>query len=176
MSAAPASLSVWVNDNTVCVKIVGRATFNCSVDFKALIQGLWDRGARRFQLDLTNCVLMDSTFLGVLAGFGMRTGAPASPETVLELLNPNARIADLLDNLGVAQFFKVIHCPPPPMEKMAAVERPSTSPDRREISRTCLEAHQTLMSVNPENVAKFKDVARFLAEDLQRSSETDSQP
>jgi hypothetical protein len=29
-----------------------------------------------------------------------------------------------------------------------------------------LEAHQTLMAVNPENVIRFKDVTLFLAEDL----------
>ena len=39
---------------------------------------------------------------------------------------------------------------------------------RAEISRTCLEAHQTLMGLNPANVAKFKDVAQFLAEDVKR--------
>jgi len=32
---------------------------------------------------------------------------------------------------------------------------------------TSLEAHQTLMALNPENVARFKDVTQFLAEDLE---------
>jgi len=34
------------------------------------------------------------------------------------------------------------------------------------LTRACLEAHETLMAINPENVARFKDVAMFLAEDL----------
>jgi hypothetical protein len=42
----------------------------------------------------------------------------------------------------------------------------SINPSHEQITRTCLEAHQTLMSMNPENVARFKDVAQFLAEDL----------
>jgi hypothetical protein len=37
-----------------------------------------------------------------------------------------------------------------------------------ELARTCLEAHRTLMGIKPENVAKFKDVAQFLAEDVKR--------
>jgi hypothetical protein len=43
-----------------------------------------------------------------------------------------------------------------------------------------LEAHQTLMRVNPENIPKFKNVTEFLVEDLknlkpgERSSSSDS--
>jgi hypothetical protein len=39
---------------------------------------------------------------------------------------------------------------------------------REEISRTCLEAHLTLMDINPDNVPRFKEVAKFLAEDLEK--------
>ena len=42
----------------------------------------------------------------------------------------------------------------------------SINPTHEEITRTSLEAHQTLMAMNPENVARFKDVTQFLAEDL----------
>jgi hypothetical protein len=37
-----------------------------------------------------------------------------------------------------------------------------------EVARTCLEAHRTLMELNPGNAQKFKDVAQFLAEDVKR--------
>jgi anti-anti-sigma regulatory factor len=68
MSSPAANLSVWVGDQVVCVKISGRASFNCSVDFRTLLTTLWRQGRNRFVLDLTKCQLMDSTFLGVLAG------------------------------------------------------------------------------------------------------------
>ena len=42
----------------------------------------------------------------------------------------------------------------------------SINPTHKEITSTSLEAHQTLMAVNPENVNRFKDVTKFLAEDL----------
>jgi hypothetical protein len=41
-------------------------------------------------------------------------------------------------------------------------------PSKEEVTRACLEAHQTLMQLSPENAAKFKDVAAFLAEDLKK--------
>jgi hypothetical protein len=36
------------------------------------------------------------------------------------------------------------------------VEQPATNVDRKEVSRTCLEAHKLLMNLNPANVSKFR--------------------
>jgi hypothetical protein len=44
----------------------------------------------------------------------------------------------------------------------------STQADKRALTEVSLEAHKLLMEVNPDNVPKFKDVAQFLAEDLER--------
>ena len=162
----------------VCIRIAGRASFNSSVDFKTLVTSLYQKGYPRFVLDLTDCLLMDSTFLGVLAGLGLKFGAARNgdPYPCLELLNPNPRILDLLENLGVSHLFKIVNGAEPAIEKMAAVETTPAIPDRKEISRTCLEAHQTLMNLNPNNIPKFKDVAQFLADDLKKMEEAERQP
>jgi hypothetical protein len=73
---------------------------------------------------------------------------------------------DMLDNLGVSHLFKTVSEPLPGSERLNQVVQPPCNPDRKEISRTCLEAHKLLMEINPANVAKFKDVTRFLEEDL----------
>jgi anti-sigma B factor antagonist len=173
MKTPSSSLSVWVGDHEACIKIAGRASFNSSVDFKTLINSLSQRGYYSFVLDLTDCLLMDSTFLGVLAGLGLKFGAGPNNQShpTMELLNPNARILDLLENLGVSHLFQVrngVGC-----REMAPVESPPANADRKEVSRTCLEAHQTLMEINPANVPRFKDVAQFLAEDLKKMEEGD---
>ena len=75
-----ANLSVLVGKNFVCIKIAGRANFASSPDFKTLLSELAKKEFCHFIIDLSECVLMDSTFLGVLAGFGMKLnpqGAPA---------------------------------------------------------------------------------------------------
>ena len=46
----------------------------------------------------------------------------------------------------------------------------AAAPSRVEMSRNCLEAHEILMAINPDNIPKFKDVAKFLAEDLKKAS------
>jgi anti-anti-sigma regulatory factor len=174
MSVPGASVSVWVGDKLACVKITGRANFNCSMDFKTFMHSLWDKGHRRFVLDLTDCLLMDSTFLGILAGFGQKVTAAAqeNPPGRVELVNVNARITDLLDNLGITPFFSFVKGDAVCSDRMRALEPSAASSDRKEVCRLSLEAHQTLMAINPANVPKFKDVTKFLAEDLQRMNQT----
>lgn len=170
MATMPANLFVAVQDEIAFIKVAGRANFAASVNFKSLVVELQDRGYRRFVLELSECVTMDSTFLGVLAGFALKLAdSPAQNDSIsLQLLNPSQRVTDLLDNLGIAHLFAVVQ-----NEKLAArtyQEAPQDegTPTRQEISETCLEAHQTLMAINPDNIPRFKDVAQFLAEDLKK--------
>lgn len=169
MSVPAANLSVWVGEKVVVIKIAGRASFTSSVDFKTLVYGLRAKGHNRFILDLSECLLMDSTFLGVLAGMGLKFNDSSNGEVAsIELLQPNERISDLLENLGVAQLFKVIKASSACRDNLTPVGPTPRQADSTEVTRTCLEAHQTLMDINPANIPKFKDVAQFLAEDLKR--------
>jgi anti-sigma B factor antagonist len=163
-------MSVSVGETCACVKIAGRANFTSSIDFKTLIQELLQKGYTYFVLDLAECTLMDSTFLGVLAGFGLKTYGPQAdniPRTI-ELFNPNARIAELLENLGVLHLFKLVQGEVILPEKTEPQSHTPGAPSREEVTRTCLEAHRTLMNIHPDNVPRFKDVAAFLAEDLKK--------
>jgi anti-anti-sigma regulatory factor len=170
MSNGTASLSVWVGDGLVCVKIAGRASFQCSVDFKTLINKLREQGHKRFVLEVSECQLMDSTFLGVLAGLGLKFSEERNgrDSASLELLNPNDRIFDLIENLGINHLFHFHKGAAPAAGELSPVGNPAGGPDRRETTRTCLEAHRLLMEINPANVAKFKDVTNFLEEDLKK--------
>jgi anti-anti-sigma regulatory factor len=176
MGKAPSVISVAVVGHTAFIKIPGRANFTSSVDFKTLVCELRGRGVDHYVLDLGECVTMDSTFLGVLAGLALRYAdgkedGKNDDKLRLDLLNPNPRIADLLDSLGVVHLFNVFHQDAPCTAIFEPVENDRPEPSRLEMSRTCLEAHELLMRINPENVPKFKDVAKFLAEDLRKQSE-----
>jgi len=168
MSAPAAKLSVCVGDRCACVKIQGRATFASSIDFAAVVTRLQDRGCTHFLIELSECSLMDSTFLGVLAGIGLKLprneSDPDSPG--LELHNANARITELLENIGVLHLFKTSEGPPISSEALEPCAEPSARVSRADLTRTCLRAHQLLMTLNSENVARFKDVTKYLAEEL----------
>jgi hypothetical protein len=100
----------------------------------------------------------------VLAGFGMKLN-PAG-EKGIELYGANARVAELLENLGALHLFTVVNGPLQLPGEVTTRTQETSNPTHEEITRTSLAAHQTLMEVNPDNVARFKDVTQFLAEDL----------
>lgn len=178
MSASAATLLVFVSDKLACIRILGRANFTSSLDFKTLVQELLRKDYKCFVLDLTDCVLMDSTFLGVLAGFGLKMNAghdEAANGHSIELMNPNPRIAELLENLGVLHLFAVITQPGAqlPADCAEQAQAAALTPTREEVVSNCLEAHKILMDIDPANVPKFKEVTQFLAEDLKKLKSLD---
>jgi anti-anti-sigma factor len=168
MPNAPASLMVAAPGEQACLKVIGRATFALGPDLRGLLYGLHQRDYRRFLLDLTQCACMDSTFLGVLAGFVRQVVETGDGRGEIRLVNPNPRVRELLDNLGVFSLFQVDEIQGGVAADYVAVA--VTAPSKLELARTALEAHQTLMAIAPNNIPKFKDVARFLAEDVRRFS------
>jgi anti-anti-sigma factor len=157
-----ARLQVAVTEGIACIKVSGPANFAAGVDFKTVVNQSCEQGGRVLLLDLTDCVNMDSTFLGILMSMTNRLDR-------IELLNPSERIIDLLDSLGVMELLTVGTGENPfEMRGAKLQETESTNADKRALTEASLEAHKLLMKINPENVPKFKDVAKFLEEDLKK--------
>lgn len=168
MNLAPAKILVSVGNRTVRLRITGRANFACGPDFKSLVTGLHDKGYRHFVIEMSDCVLMDSTFLGLLCGLALKVRNGESGEAGVELLNPSPRVADILESLGVSDVVKLVNSVPGTENGTETTAHCCTPHSREEVAQTSLEAHETLMALSPENAAKFKDVAQFLAEDLKK--------
>jgi anti-anti-sigma regulatory factor len=169
MNKPSAKMLVAKLDGAFCIKICGRANFTSSLDLKKLANELVARD-ERVLFDLSECEHMDSTFLGGLAGMGLQLCDRArrrSPDPV-ELVNPKPRIVDLLENVGVSHLFKITTDAAPLNGEFQPVAPNGNNAGPAEMTRSCLEAHKTLMAINPENVPKFKDVAEFLSEDLKK--------
>jgi len=166
MSTPSAKMQVMVGEQFACIRIIGRANFTSSVDFKTLIDELRQKGCICFVLDLSECALMDSTFLGVLAGLGLKlsSGNGDRDRHGVELFNPNPRITELLETLGVLHLFRITQGSFAPEAPTQPLPHTPANPSKAEVTRTCLEAHQTLIALSPANAARFKDVAQFLAE------------
>lgn len=167
MNVPTAKLMVLIGEHFACVKVAGRANFATSVDFKTVLAGLESKGYPVIVIELSDCSLMDSTFLGVLAAFGVKLNPTEADcvKQVIELRNANERLLELLENLGVLHLFKICQGELPDCREVAS---DACNPSREALTRASLEAHQTLMEINPANVSRFKDVTKFLAEDLER--------
>lgn len=183
-SPSSAKLLVLVSGQWACIKIVGRANFASSIDFKSLISTLEKQHYDCFLLDLTECMLMDSTFLGNLAGFGLEMNGPSNgngsasangnghpARHPVELLNPNARIMELLDSLGMSHLFTIINGTftlPKNCSSMEVPEMPT--PSRDDLKTNCAQAHEILMALDPANIERFKDVQIFLREQQSKNT------
>ena len=148
------------------IKVVGRGSFQNSGCLKAFYQQLLKEGVHRFVVDLEACTYLDSTFLGILLGLGLKLKDAGNG--LLHILNASTRNLELLKNLGLDRLINIDDS----RVKMNGVaqsnleEMPCPVPTRVEASPTILEAHVNLMEFDPRNVPKFKDVVEFLREDL----------
>src|SRR5260221_4146233 len=148
------------------IKVVGRGSFQNSGCLKAFYQQLLKEGMRRFIVDLEACTYLDSTFLGILLGLGLKLKDGGSG--LLHILNASPRNLELLRNLGLDRLIQIDS----PRAKLNGVaehhlkEVDCPVPTRAEAAPTILEAHEALMEFDPRNIPKFKDVVEFLREDL----------
>lgn len=167
MTPSSSKVLVLVDPPTAYVRCIGRAAVERARDFKALVQRLDREGIRRFCLDLTECKLMDSTFSGVLAALATELGnegqrGPGEDCRRFVLVNPNERVRDLLDNLGVLPLVTVLNSAEHVLGPGVGLELENGPESREETARCCLEAHQFLMALEPRNVAKFRELTRVL--------------
>jgi anti-anti-sigma regulatory factor len=149
----------------VWVRVEGKGSFLNSTGLKEFGKEMINRGYREFVVDLKNCPVMDSTFMGTLAGVALRLRELG--QGTLRAVNLNERNHDLLANLGLDQLFTIgISLSEPPHAEPAQQPLKTAAPDRKEQARTMLEAHEAVIEANPTNAAKFKDVLEFLKQDL----------
>ena len=90
--SVPAAKPVYLVDassDPVVVRVDGRACFQNSGCLRDFISELLRQGRRRFVLDLQNCVSMDSTFLGVLAGAALGLIAGGLGHALWQRMNPS---------------------------------------------------------------------------------------
>ena len=66
------SIQVGVSGPAVWVRVEGKGSFLNSGNFKQFVREMVDRGYREFVVDLVDCVMMDSTFMGTMAGLALR--------------------------------------------------------------------------------------------------------
>jgi anti-anti-sigma regulatory factor len=160
------------------VKVVGRGSFQNSGCLKAFYQQLLKDGVSRFVVDLGACTYLDSTFLGILLGLGLKLKDAGNG--LLHILNANTRNLELLKNLGLDRLIHISAAADVSaaqgvnhlngVKEESLKEMPCPVPTRAEAAPTILEAHEALMEFDPRNVPKFKDVVEFLREDLGQSA------
>jgi anti-sigma B factor antagonist len=167
---SPTSILVGVTNRGVHVKVEGKGSFQSSPALKEFSKQMLERGYRSFVVDLQGCPVMDSTFMGTLAGIALRLREFGNGALLVR--NANERNTDLLRNLGLNNLFDVESKAPETTESVvAAAPLDADQPIGRIDQAECMiEAHEALVDADPENLARFKDVLEYLKQDLRAGS------
>ena len=156
-------------DDILFIRVIGRGSFKVAAPMKQFIATACDKhSVKTVVLDLAECIGMDSTFMGVLAGL---SGRLKKTDHSLELINLSEKNAHLLATLGVDQilaFYSHAHGHDVPKPQTASLATDPAS--RKEMAETALQAHQNLVQISAENKPRFKRVIELLKEDVDRLS------
>lgn len=164
---AETSIRVGIAQGAVWVRVEGKGNFQNSTALKDFAREMLARGHSRFVFDLLSCPMMDSTFMGTLAGIALKLQAQSS-EGKVEVVNLNDRTRSLLSNLGLDQLLDLQATGQVGVEvSLASDALLLKKEDKKEQAQTMLDAHQAVVDANPLNEAKFKDVLEYLRQDLE---------
>ena len=157
-----ADLLIAHNKGVYNIKVEGRANFEYGLplrDFAKNLEGEFEK----ISIDLKSCTGMDSTFMGVLAMIGLKSRKIGA---VVEIINADANNRHLLIGLGLEKLFVFVDRQD--IQENVEWQQSESGQDRMATAETVVEAHQTLMNVDQNNVPKFEKVVEFAQEDLDK--------
>jgi anti-anti-sigma regulatory factor len=179
-------IAVGTKGAEVYVRVSGRGTFQNGQPLRRFAQEMIDHGRAQFVIDLAECAGMDSTFLGVLAGIGLRLNQNAGMGSVC-IINAGARNTELLQTLGLDRLFDIKAADAGRLEhgatgEVAYQQLPDTNIggqtgplSKHDTADLMLEAHDNLIRADQKNLTKFKDLTQFLRENVARRTPTEPQ-
>jgi anti-anti-sigma regulatory factor len=162
---------------TLAIRLVGRGSFKISPALKRFIHQVVGAGnVQQILIDMTDCIGMDSTFMGMLAGLSgfLRKQGSIS----LKLVYLSEKNQKLLSTLGVDRVVAYSSSATPEEEALLSSIQAATPlledelpSDKLDAVRTALEAHQSLADISEENQTRFRSVLELLQEDLNTLSQ-----
>lgn len=151
----------------VWVRIVGRGSFKMGPALKAFASGAIRNGGRRLVVELADCLVMDSTCIGILTGLAMQLKTMGG---AVELRHANGKNRESLATMGLDGLFDMPTVSDPDAMTMPPLRRLETGLDAA-TAESILAAHQSLIAAAPENQARFNDVVTQLKEEIQYEHE-----
>ena len=128
-----------------------------------------EQGVLRYVVDLEECSLIDSTFMGTLCSHTLKLSARGGRTDVI---NANERNRTALRKLGLHKLMALdAEQDTWARERLLVAENLShpirpVAMDREAKTEICLEAHEALVKANVDNLPLFKDVIQYLKMEL----------
>ena len=159
-----ANIMIARDSDSCSIKVVGRATFECSSPIKNFADNIVSGVIKIITIDLKECTWMDSTFMGTLATLGIHA---KKASIVVNILNSSDKNIKLLRELGIYKlFFYDSVAPKTKSNAWEDITGNRLQKNKKIMAETVLHAHETLMDVDKKNINKFKKVVELVKEDL----------
>jgi anti-anti-sigma regulatory factor len=158
------------------IRVEGRGSFKICPPMKQFIHQVINTGsADRILIEMSDCSGMDSTFMGVVAGIACYI--KSKPDFSFRLINVSEKNKKLLVTLGVDRVVDYSLSASEEEQELlnqltGSAQALETDPSSTlETAKTTLEAHETLVEINPDNLSKFKSVLEYLSDDVRNLSD-----
>lgn len=168
------ALMVAVKPPCAVVIVRGRGTFKVAPALKKFGGTAIEGGCNLLVVDMRDCIGMDSTFMGIVGGLAMRLRKEKAG--ALAMANLSSKNKSLLATLGLDRCVKTEGAEADLAAFLGNANLARLDPsgtDRNLTTQTMLDAHHTLVSISPDNLAKFKDVIAYLQDEMNRVREKD---
>lgn len=166
-------LLVAIQGPTALVRVRGRGSFKTAPALREFGHAAVARGCERIILDMDECIGMDSTFMGVMAGLCMQLKTENAGAMVV--MNLSQKTMVLLETLGIDQLLQMHMAGTLPDSLKAHLSTivdlsklDISNRDKKLTLETMLTAHEDLISISSDNLPKFKDVMSYLSKELRQ--------
>ncbi|MEM9399737.1 MAG: hypothetical protein AAF984_05970 [Verrucomicrobiota bacterium] len=146
------------------IKVIGKGCFKNARYVKIFNQKAAELGISQIVFDLQECIHMDSTFMGILAGMALEAQKTKSP--IPKIYHINHKNLELLQTLGIDRLLDIRDDDMEEMRENGHIDlnKKIGKLSEDEISESMLEAHEKLVEADDKNADKFEDVIHFLKE------------
>jgi len=155
-------LDVAENATTAYVRVLGRATFKLAPVLRDFVQHELQQSRLGILIDFSECVAVDSTFVGTLTSLSLQ--CRRAGRACIKLFNVPTHVYDVLHTLGLTMVLDLGN--PPATTPSAYQPAAPGAYSRTDIASLMLDAHQTLAALNEKNALEFKNVIEFLRSSL----------
>ena len=153
-------------EETCIIKMTGAMVYKSCQDFSRFLdKARNDASISKFVIDLTETTYINSTNLGLLSKLYEISKNKSGERPII--ISTENNINEILLDIGFSNIFDIIHNTD--MLEPNYKNIPEVEDSQNEIGKIMLDSHKNLAKLNIKNEEQFKDVIKFLEEDLNKN-------
>ncbi len=153
-------------EDTCVIKMTGAMVYKSCHDFNQFLDKIRKESSiRRFVVDLTETTYINSTNLGLLSKICEISKSKSEARPII--ISTQDNINEILLDIGFSNIFDIIQ--DTDMLEPNYQNIPETEGSQDEIGNIMLDSHKNLAKLNLKNEEQFKDVIKFIEQDLNKN-------